>query len=313
MDTAKTGAYLASLRKAAGMTQQDAADRLGVSNKTVSKWESGGGFPDITVLPALAELYGVTADDILAGEPVRPGSGGGRVEQYLARRGELRWRIGFSAAALFLLAAIVFQGYVWSWLLAAGGAAAIWIGWGRCGGEEICRRLVLLLPWAVGLVWYVLCYFQWALRLATALTEDYANGYSVIYYLAYMLRWDMLLVLLPAVYGLLRAAAMRWSGQGCLLNRPYLQVTGILWLISLAVEIVRWIVTLPPMQAFAATTLSSGTRTYQALWDKFAATLPFLYVPRITAAVVLTVLAVTALAVRRKNGAGAAQSKDEAA
>ena len=98
MDTAKTGAYLASLRKAAGMTQQDAADRLGVSNKTVSKWESGGGFPDITVLPALAELYGVTADDILAGGPVRPGSGGGRVEQYLARRGELRWRIGFSAA-----------------------------------------------------------------------------------------------------------------------------------------------------------------------------------------------------------------------
>lgn len=209
MDTAKTGAYLASLRKAAGMTQQDAADRLGVSNKTVSKWESGGGFPDITVLPALAELYGVTADDILAGEPVRPGSGGGRVEQYLARRGELRWRIGFSAAALFLLAAIVFQGYVWSWLLAAGGAAAIWIGWGRCGGEEIRRRLVLLLPWAVGLVWYVLCYFQWALRLATALTEDYANGYSVIYYLAYMLRWDMLLVLLAAVYGLLRAAAVR--------------------------------------------------------------------------------------------------------
>lgn len=107
------------------------------------------------MLPALAELYGVTADDILAGEPVRPGSGGGRVEQYLARRGELRWRIGFSAAALFLLAAIVFQGYVWSWLLAAGGAAAIWIGWGRCGGEEIRRRLVLLLPWAVGLVWYV--------------------------------------------------------------------------------------------------------------------------------------------------------------
>ena len=147
----------------------------------------------------------------------------------------------------------------------------------------------------------------------TALTEDYANGYSVIYYLAYMLRWDMLLVLLPAVYGLLRAAAVRWSGQGCLLNRPYLQVTGILWLISLAVEIVRWIVTLPPMQAFAATTLSSGTRTYQALWDEFAATLPFLYVPRITAAVVLMVLAVTALAVRRKNGAGAAQSKDEAA
>ena len=68
MNAEKTGTYLAILRKTQGMTQQETADRLGVSNKTVSKWESGGGFPDITVLPALAELYGVTADDILAGE-----------------------------------------------------------------------------------------------------------------------------------------------------------------------------------------------------------------------------------------------------
>lgn len=68
MDTIKTGAYLAMLRKAKGATQQEIADQLGVSNKTVSKWESGGGLPDITVLPALAELYGVTADDLLAGE-----------------------------------------------------------------------------------------------------------------------------------------------------------------------------------------------------------------------------------------------------
>lgn len=44
---------------------------MGVSNKTVSKWENGAGLPDITVLPALAELYGVTADDILAGETLR--------------------------------------------------------------------------------------------------------------------------------------------------------------------------------------------------------------------------------------------------
>ena len=73
MDTMKTGSYLAALRKDAGMTQQEVADRLGVSNKTISKWESGGGFPDIAILPALAELYGVTADDILAGEAVRQG------------------------------------------------------------------------------------------------------------------------------------------------------------------------------------------------------------------------------------------------
>lgn len=41
MDAAKTGGYLAMLRKTNGMTQQEAAEQLGVSNKTVSKWESG--------------------------------------------------------------------------------------------------------------------------------------------------------------------------------------------------------------------------------------------------------------------------------
>ena len=46
MDAGKTGAYLAALRKARGMTQQEAADQLGVSNKTVSKWENGAGLPE---------------------------------------------------------------------------------------------------------------------------------------------------------------------------------------------------------------------------------------------------------------------------
>lgn len=166
MDTAKTGAYLASLRKNAGMTQQDAADRLGVSNKTVSKWESGGGFPDITVLPALAELYGVTADDILAGAAVRSSGGDSQVAQYLARRGELRWRIGFSTAALFLLAATMFYAYAWSWLLLAGGAASVWVGWGRCDGDVLRRRLVMLLPWAMLVLYFLLVRFQLPFRLA---------------------------------------------------------------------------------------------------------------------------------------------------
>ena len=42
MDAAKTGGYLAMLRKTKGLTQQEAAEQLGVSNKTVSIWESGG-------------------------------------------------------------------------------------------------------------------------------------------------------------------------------------------------------------------------------------------------------------------------------
>ncbi len=62
------GEFLATLRKAHGYTQQEVADRLSVSNRTVSAWERGAVLPDILLLPALAELYGVTADEILAGE-----------------------------------------------------------------------------------------------------------------------------------------------------------------------------------------------------------------------------------------------------
>ena len=247
MDTAKTGAYLASLRKAAGMTQQDAADRLGVSNKTVSKWESGGGFPDITVLPALAELYGVTADDILAGEPVRPDSGGGRVEQYLARRGELRWRIGFSAAALFLLAAIVFQGYVWSWLLAAGGAAAIWIGWGRCGKDELRTRLLMLFPLAAALGFMVLgkCFPPQSVYDRVAATVKDLSGFTLFNYVVEHVVWDEMLVLLPVLYFLARCI-LRRHGDGAKLLGPVAFRWALAgWAASLLIEIPRWLVVTP--------------------------------------------------------------------
>lgn len=72
MDTAKTGAYLASLRKNAGMTQQDAADRLGVSNKTVSKWESGRGYPEIEKILYICNRYQVSIADMFAQEAPAP-------------------------------------------------------------------------------------------------------------------------------------------------------------------------------------------------------------------------------------------------
>ena len=62
------GDFLSTLRKANGYTQQEIADRLGISNRTLSGWECNKVLPDILLLPVLAELYGVTVDEILAGE-----------------------------------------------------------------------------------------------------------------------------------------------------------------------------------------------------------------------------------------------------
>ena len=54
MERKTIGAFLSALRKANGMTQQEVADKLNVSNKTVSKWERDEGYPEIMMLPAIA-------------------------------------------------------------------------------------------------------------------------------------------------------------------------------------------------------------------------------------------------------------------
>ena len=68
MDNIRTGKLIAKLRKQRGLTQQQLADKLNLSNKTISKWESGAGSPDISNLPILAEALGITVDELLKGE-----------------------------------------------------------------------------------------------------------------------------------------------------------------------------------------------------------------------------------------------------
>ena len=61
------GNYLYTLRKARGFTQAELADRLGVTNKAVSKWETGEAFPETALLLPLANVFGVTVDELLRG------------------------------------------------------------------------------------------------------------------------------------------------------------------------------------------------------------------------------------------------------
>jgi len=68
MDLSKNGKLLCDLRKAKGMTQKQVADKLGVMPKTVSKWETGHGFPDVSTVSALADILGVSEKTILTGD-----------------------------------------------------------------------------------------------------------------------------------------------------------------------------------------------------------------------------------------------------
>lgn len=68
MNPAKTGQLIADLRKEKGLNQIEFAKMLNISNRTVSKWENGDGFPDISLLPTIAEIFSITTDELLAGE-----------------------------------------------------------------------------------------------------------------------------------------------------------------------------------------------------------------------------------------------------
>lgn len=68
MDNTQFGAFIAQLRKEQGLTQKELADRLNVTDKAVSKWETGKGFPDVKLLEPLAQALGVSLAELMRGK-----------------------------------------------------------------------------------------------------------------------------------------------------------------------------------------------------------------------------------------------------
>ncbi len=68
MDQIKIGKFIAEERKAKKYTQRELADKLGISDKTVSKWERGNGFPEVSLLLPLCNELEITVNDLLSGE-----------------------------------------------------------------------------------------------------------------------------------------------------------------------------------------------------------------------------------------------------
>ncbi len=68
MDNKKIGEFISTLRKSNNLTQKDLADQLGITDKAVSKWERGAGYPDISMLRPLADILGTSVSELLEGE-----------------------------------------------------------------------------------------------------------------------------------------------------------------------------------------------------------------------------------------------------
>jgi len=74
MDNIKFGEMIAEMRKENEMTQKELAEKLHVTDKAVSKWEKGKGYPEITLLPLIAGVLGITINELLNGERYEEGS-----------------------------------------------------------------------------------------------------------------------------------------------------------------------------------------------------------------------------------------------
>ena len=73
MDQVKIGLFIQQMRKDAGMTQKELAERLQISDKTVSKWETGKGVPDVASLNPLCQIFSISVNELLSGEKISPG------------------------------------------------------------------------------------------------------------------------------------------------------------------------------------------------------------------------------------------------
>lgn len=68
MDNVKIGKFIKFLRKEKGLTQTELADKLSLSDKTISKWETGNGLPDVSLMIPLCDILGVSVNELLSGE-----------------------------------------------------------------------------------------------------------------------------------------------------------------------------------------------------------------------------------------------------
>lgn len=66
-----TGTVIKNLREQSGITQLQLAEQLGVSDKTISKWETGRGYPDITLLEPIAKAFHISVTELISGTPIQ--------------------------------------------------------------------------------------------------------------------------------------------------------------------------------------------------------------------------------------------------
>ena len=83
MNQIKIGEFIASQRKNKNLTQASLAEKLGITDRAVSKWERGKGLPDVSLMLDLCEIFGITVNELLSGEKINMENNNQKNEQLL--------------------------------------------------------------------------------------------------------------------------------------------------------------------------------------------------------------------------------------
>lgn len=129
MDTQKIGKFLAELRKEKNLTQEELGERIGVTNKTVSRWENGNYLPPVEMLQILSDFFGVSINDLLNGERINESDykavSDNNVKFALKNsdavikrhRKITNWIIAVLTAGIYLTVSLVTQKWQYTWII----------------------------------------------------------------------------------------------------------------------------------------------------------------------------------------------------
>lgn len=126
LDQKKTGEFISGIRKEKGLTQKQLADAIGVSDKAISRWETGRGMPDTAIMPELCRILEININELLSGEHLSPEDYDGKAEKNMVelmknnenikkneKMSSIGMLIGIVILIAFVLAIILFsQGHV---------------------------------------------------------------------------------------------------------------------------------------------------------------------------------------------------------
>ena len=128
MDQVKIGKFIADLRKEKGLTQRELAETMGVSDKTISKWECGNGMPEMSMLMPLCKVLEINVNELLSGERLSEDSYSRKAEENImnliqekedSKRQNKKHFIG-AVLTVVLPIFVVFLAITWSLFLARG-------------------------------------------------------------------------------------------------------------------------------------------------------------------------------------------------